>query len=133
MVQLLGRLRLVVAVELHIDTDLCLIVECRQRGKRGRLLALAAKNIQGASIEILDSGGMGQHGAHGIGKGNGLVLAVEEAAHAPYDRRCRLQGDLELGNDAECAARTDKKIDGVHVVRNEIARRVFGLGHGIAG
>ena len=29
-VQLLGRLRLVVAVELHIDTDLCLIVECRQ-------------------------------------------------------------------------------------------------------
>ena len=26
-----------------------------------------------------------------------------------------------------------KKIDGVHVVRNEITRRVFGLGHGIAG
>ena len=40
-VQLLGRLRLVVAVELHVDTDLCLVVERRQRGKRRRLLALA--------------------------------------------------------------------------------------------
>ncbi len=133
MVQLLSRLSLVVAVEFHVNTDLCLIVECRQRGKRGRLLALAAKDIQGAGIEILNSGGMGQHGAHGIGKGHRLVLTVEKAAHAPYDRRCRLQGDLELGNDAECAARTDEKIDGVHIVRNEITRRVFGLGHGIAG
>ena len=132
-VQLLSRLSLVVAVEFHVNTDLCLIVECRQRGKRGRLLALAAKDIQGAGIEILNSGGMGQHGAHGIGKGHCLVLAVEKAAHAPYDRRCRLQGDLELGNDAECAARTDKEVDGVHIVRNEITRRVFGLGHGIAG
>ena len=40
-VQLLGRLRLVVAVKLHVDTDLCLVVERRQRGKRRRLLALA--------------------------------------------------------------------------------------------
>ena len=41
-VQLLGRLRLVVAVELHVNADLGLFVERRQRGERGRLLALAA-------------------------------------------------------------------------------------------
>lgn len=40
-VQLLGRLRLVVAVELHVNADLGLFVERRQRGERGRLLALA--------------------------------------------------------------------------------------------
>ena len=40
-VQLLGRLRLVVTVELHVDTDLGVFVERRQRGKRRRLLALA--------------------------------------------------------------------------------------------
>ena len=40
-IQLLSRLRLVVAVELHIDTDLGVFVERRQRGKRRRLLALA--------------------------------------------------------------------------------------------
>ena len=64
---------------------------------------------------------MGQDGTHGIGKGHGLVFAIEKAAHTPNDRRRRLQGDLELGNDAECAARTDKEVDGVHFVRNEIA------------
>ena len=64
---------------------------------------------------------MRQNGAHGIGKGHGLVFAIEKAAHTPNDRRRRLQGDLELGNDAECAARTDKEVDGVHFVRNEIA------------
>ena len=40
-VQLLGRLRLVIAIELHVDTYLGLFVERRQRGKRRRLLALA--------------------------------------------------------------------------------------------
>mgnify|MGYP000287857782 CR=1 FL=1 len=64
---------------------------------------------------------MGQDRAHGIGKGHRLVLAIEKATHTPYDRRCRLQGDLELGNDAERAARADKEVDGVHIVRNEIA------------
>ena len=64
---------------------------------------------------------MGQDGTHGIGKGHGLVFAIEKAAHTPNDRRRRLQGDLELGNDAECAARTDEEVDGVHFVRNEIA------------
>lgn len=40
-IQLLSRLNFVVAVELHVDTDLGLFVERRQRGKRRRLLALA--------------------------------------------------------------------------------------------
>ena len=40
-IQLLSRLGFVVAVELHVDTDLGLFVERRQRGKRRRLLALA--------------------------------------------------------------------------------------------
>ena len=40
-VQFLGRLGLVIAVELHVDTDLGVFVERRQRGKRRRLLALA--------------------------------------------------------------------------------------------
>lgn len=130
-VQLLGRLCLVVAVELHVDADLCLIVECRQRGKSSRLLALAAKDIQGARIEILDSSRVGQDRAHGIGKGNGLVLAIEKAAHAPHNRGSRLQGDLELGDNAERATCADKEIDGVHIVRNIIARSIFGLGHGV--
>ena len=121
MVQFLGRLRLVIAVELHVDTDLGLFVERRQRGKRRRLLALVAQNIQGASIEVLDGGRMGQDGAHGISKGHGLVFAIEKAAHTPNDCRCRLQGNLELGDNAERAASADKEVDGVHIVRNEIA------------
>ena len=40
-IQLLNRLGFVVAVELHVDTDLGVFVERRQRGKRRRLLALA--------------------------------------------------------------------------------------------
>ena len=76
---------------------------------------------------------MGQDGAHGIGEGHGFVFAVKEAAHAPNDRRRRLQGDLELGDDAERAARTDKQIDGVHIVSNKIARSIFGLWHGVVG
>lgn len=40
-IQLLSRLGFVVAVELHVDTDLGVFVERRQRGKRRRLLALA--------------------------------------------------------------------------------------------
>ena len=64
---------------------------------------------------------MGQDGTHGIGEGHGLVFAVKETAHAPNDRRRRLQGNLELGDDADCATRTDKEVDGVHFVRNEIA------------
>lgn len=120
-VQLLGRLGLVIAVEFHINTDLGLFVERRQRGKRRRLLALVTQNIQGASIEVLDGGRMGQDGAHGIGKGHGLVFAIEKAAHTPNDRRCRLQGNLELGDNAERAASADKEVDGVHIVRNEIA------------
>lgn len=76
---------------------------------------------------------MGQDGAHGIGEGHGLVFAIEEATDAPNDRRRRLQGNLELRDDAERAAGADKKVDGIHVVRDEIARSVFGLGHDIAG
>ena len=131
MVQLLGRLGFIIAVELNVDADLGLLVERRQRGKRGRLLALAAKDIQGARIEILNSSGMGQHGAHGIGKGDGLVLAIEKAAHAPHNRGSRLQGDLELGDNAERATCADKEIDCVYIVRNIIARSIFGLGHGV--
>ena len=58
-IQLLGRLFLVVAVEFHVYADLCIFVERGKRGKRGRLLALAAQDIQGAGIEILDGSGMG--------------------------------------------------------------------------
>lgn len=76
---------------------------------------------------------MGQDGAHGIGEGHGLVFAIEKAAHTPNDRRCRLQGNLELRNDAERAAGADKEVDGIHVVRNKIARSIFGLGHGVGG
>ena len=64
---------------------------------------------------------MGQDGTHRIGEGHGLVFAVEEAAHAPNDRGCHLQGNLELGDNAERATSTDKEVDGVHFVRNEIA------------
>ena len=64
---------------------------------------------------------MGQDGTHGIGKGHGLVFAIEKAAHTPNDRRSRLQGNLELGDNAERATSTDKEVDGVHFVRNEIA------------
>ena len=39
-IQLLSRLDFVVAVELHVDTDLGVFVERRQRGERGRLLTL---------------------------------------------------------------------------------------------
>ena len=46
-VQLLGRLGLVIAVEFHINTDLGLFVERRQRGKRRRLLALVTQNYPG--------------------------------------------------------------------------------------
>ena len=132
-IQLLSRLGFIIAVELHVNADLGLFVERRQRGKRGRLLALAAWDIQGARIEILDGGRVGQDGAHGIGEGHGLVFAIEKAAHTPNDRRCRLQGNLELRNDAERAAGADKEVDGIHVVRNKIARSIFGLGHGVGG
>ena len=57
MVQFLGRLGLVIAVELHVDTDLGLFVERRQRGERGRLLTLTTQDIQGARIEIFDGTG----------------------------------------------------------------------------
>ena len=120
-IQLLSRLNFVVAVELHVDTDLGLFVERRQRGERGRLLTLTTQDIQGASIEVLDGSRMGQDWAHGIGEGHGLVFAVKETAHAPNDRRCRLQGNLELGDNAERATSADKEVDGVHFVRNEIA------------
>ena len=76
---------------------------------------------------------MGQDGTHRIGEGHGLVFAVKETAHAPNDRRRRLQGNLELGDDTDCATRTDKQIDGIHIVSNEIARSIFGLGHGVVG
>ena len=121
MIQLLSRLNFVVAVELHVDTDLGLFVERRQRGERGRLLTLTTQDIQGARIEIFDGSRVGQDGTHRIGEGHGLVFAVKETAHAPNDRRRRLQGNLELSDDAERAASTDKEVDGVHFVRNEIA------------
>ena len=75
---------------------------------------------------------MGQEGTHGIGKGHGLVFAIEKAAHTPNDRRCRLQGNLELSDNAERATSADKEVDGVHIVRNKITRGIFGLGHGVA-
>ena len=49
MVQFLGRLGLVIAVELHVDTDLGVFVERRQRGERSRLLTLTAQDIQGVN------------------------------------------------------------------------------------
>ena len=58
-IQLLSRLLLVIAIELHVDADLGLFVERRKRGKRRRLLALAAQDIQGSGIEILNGRGMG--------------------------------------------------------------------------
>ena len=133
MIQLLSRLDFVVAVELHVDADLGVFVERRQRSERGRLLTLTTQDIQGACIEIFDGSRVGQDGTHKIGEGHGLVFAVKEAAHAPNDRRRRLQGNLELGDDAECATRTDKQIDGIHIVSDEIARSIFGLGHGVVG
>ena len=90
MIQLLSRLGFVIAVELHVDTDLGVFVERRQRGKRGRLLTLTTQDIQGARIEIFDGSRVGQDGTHRIGEGHGLVFAIKEAAHAPNDRRCRL-------------------------------------------
>ena len=74
---------------------------------------------------------MEQHGARGIGKGHRLVLAIEKAAHAPHNRGSRLQGDLELSDNTERATCADKEINDVHIVRNKIARSIFGLGHGV--
>ena len=41
-IQFFSRLGFIIAVELHVDADLGLFVERRQRRKRRRLLALAA-------------------------------------------------------------------------------------------
>ena len=54
-------------------------------------------------------------------KDTALSSLLKKAAHTPNDRRRRLQGNLELGDNAERAASTDKEVDGVHFVRNEIA------------
>ena len=127
--QRLHRLRFAIAFQLHEHARAVRIRNLGQRREGSPILARGAQDVESRPVEILKRARAIERGANSHDEIERLALILEKAINTPGHLRSGHQRELKLRDDAESAVGSDEQVHGVHVVRDEIARRVLCARH----